>query len=214
LSLVLPEHRPTLRDELAGMRPPARRAAIALIVLILLGAAALIVRKSQQPGTGLVHRGPVTWNLRYGAPLRRVAPHPGELLRLEWRSHGTLLASFAVTPLRLPAYQGDVGGAYPLVASRDQDALFARDPAMEPVEEGKARVNTVAAYSSTFRISRKPRDYGRVVLLAQPVPGARDGVRISMTATPAGGADKADDVAARGVLKLPYRSFRFGTQGA
>jgi len=34
-----------------------------------------------------------------------------------------------------------------------------------------------------------------------------------MLATPLGGADKAGDVAARGVLKTAYRTFRFGTEG-
>jgi len=160
-----------------------------------------------------VHRGAVPFNLRYSGPLRAVRPGPGELLHLEWRSGGRVQASFVVEPLRLPAYQGDVGGVFPVVAARDQDALRARFPALEPVEEGKARVNKVPAYSATFRASRKPRLYGRVVLLVEPAPGARDGFRIVMLATPQGGADKAGDVAARGMLKTPYRTFRFGTEG-
>ena len=36
--------------------------------------------------------------------------------------------------------------------------------------------------------------YGRLVLLPEPVPGARTGVKLLMLATPAGGADKARDV--------------------
>ena len=51
------------------------------------------------------------------------------------------------------------------------------------------------------------------MLLPQPVPGARDGVKLVMLATPTGGADKARDVGTRGELKTPYRSFRFGTEG-
>jgi hypothetical protein len=185
---------------------------VALLVLIVVAALLALVRGSAQPGTHVVNRGTVPFNLRYTGPLKQVKPGPGELLHLEWRSGGALLASFVVEPLRLPAYQGDVGGVFPIVASRDQDALRARFPALEPVEEGKARVNKVPAYSSTFRASRKPRLYGRVVLLTQPVPGARDGFRIVMLATPLGGADKAGDVAARGMLKTPYRTFRFGTE--
>jgi hypothetical protein len=211
-SLVSPEFRPTLRDELASMGPRARRATIALLALILVGALGLLLRSSSQPGTQLVHRGKQAFNLRYAGPLKPVKPSAGELLRLEWRQGGTVLASFVVEPLRLPAYTGDVGGVFGVLASRDQEALRGRFPALEPVEEGKARVNQVAAYSSTFRASRKPRLYGRVVLLATPRPGARDGFRIVMLATPQGGADKAGDVAARGVLKTPYRTFRFGTE--
>jgi hypothetical protein len=210
--VVLEEFRPTLNDELHGRR--ARRPVIAVLVLIVIAVLALLVRKSEQPGTHVVvKRGPVAFNLRYTGPLKRIPAGPGELLHLEWRKQGVVQASFVVEPLKLPAYTGDVSGAYPIQATKDQDALRARFPAMEPVEEGKARVNTVAAYSSTFRASRSPRLYGRVVLLAAPTPGGRDGVRIVMLQTPDGGADVADDVAAHGILKTPYRTFRFGTEG-
>ncbi len=211
--VVLPEFRPTLRDELARLKPRARWPVIGLLVLIVVIALALLVRKSEQPGTHVVHRGPVSFNLRYTGPLKRVAAGPGELLHLEARNGGKVIASFVVEPLRLPAYSGDIGGILPIVATRDQEALKARFPGLEPVEEGKARVNQVPAYSSTFRADRKARLYGRVVLLAAPQPGARDGFRIVMLANPAGGADKAGDVAARGMLKTPYRTFRFGTEG-
>jgi hypothetical protein len=210
-ALVSAEFRPTLRDELAGFGPRVRAAVIALLALIVVVALVLLLRSSSQPGTRVVHRGPVAFNLRYTGPLKQLEAGPGELLRLEWRRHGKLLASFVVEPLKLPAYSGDVGGVFPVVASRDQSVLRQRFPAFEPVEEGKARVNTVPAYSTTFRASRKPRLYGRTVLLAAPQPGARDGFRIVMLATPDGGASKARDVAARGVLKTPYRTFRFGT---
>jgi hypothetical protein len=212
VALVLPEFRPTLRDELAGLGPLVRRVVIALLALIVVIALVLLLRSSSQPGTHVVQRGAVAFNLRYTGPLKQVKAGPGELLHLEWRQKGELLASFVVEPLKLPAYSGDVGGVFPMVASRDQAELKRRFPALEPVEEGKARVNQVPAYSSTFRAGRKPRLYGRTVLLAAPMPGARDGFRIVMLATPDGGADKAGDVAARGVLKTPYRTFRFGTE--
>jgi hypothetical protein len=211
-NLVGPEFRPTLRDEIASLGPRARRATIVLLALVAAAALALLLRPAPQPGTLLIHRGKVPFNLSYTGPLKRIKPGPNELLHLEWRQGGTVLASFIVEPLRLPAYTGDPGGVYGVLASRDQAALRARFPAIEPVEEGKARVNKVSAYSATFRASRKPRLYGRIVLVASPRPGARDGFRIVMLATPKGGADKPGDVAARGVLKTPYRTFRFGTE--
>jgi hypothetical protein len=213
LSLVAPEFRPTLRDELARLRPRWRMPVTVLLVLIAALALFLLLRGSSQPGTHVVHPGGPAFNLRFTEPLERLKAGPGELLHLEWREGGELRASFVVEPLELPPFQGDVGGVFPVVASRDLDALEARFPALEPVEEGKARVNKVPAYSTTFRASRKPRLYGRVVLLAEPVAGSRRGFRIVMLATPEGGADKAGDVAARGVLKTAYRSFRFGTEG-
>jgi hypothetical protein len=213
LSLVAPEFRPTLRDELARLRPRWRTPVTVLLVLIAAVALLALLKGSSQPGTHVVHQGQPAFNLRYTGPLKRVNAGPGELLHLEWRENGELRASFVVEPLKLPAFTGDVGGVFPVVASRDLDALKARFPALKPVEEGKARVNKVPAYSTTFRASRKPRLYGRVVLLAEPVSGSRDGFRIVMLATPKGGADKAGDVAARGVLKTAYRTFRFGTEG-
>ena len=83
----------------------------------------------------------------------RVEPAAGELLHLERKG----LDSFVVEPLELPAYQGDVGGILPVVAARELDALSERFPDLEPVEEGKARINQVAGYSLVFRASRSPR---------------------------------------------------------
>jgi hypothetical protein len=100
-----------------------------------------------------------------------------------------------------------------VIAARELDALRKRFPDLEPVEEGKTRINRVAGYALVFRASRKPRLYGRLVLLPEPLPGARDGVKLLLLATPDGGADKAQDVGAVGQLKTPYRSFRFGTEG-
>jgi hypothetical protein len=213
LSLVAPEFRPTLRDELARLRPRWRTPVTALLILIAALALLALLKGSSQPGTHVVHRGQPAFNLRFTEPLKRVKAGPGELLHLESRANGVLRASFVVEPLKLPPFAGDVGGVFPVVASRDLAALKTRFPGLEPVEEGKARVNQVPAYSTTFRASRKPRLYGRVVLLAEPVSGSRDGFRIVMLATPKGGADKAGDVAARGVLKTAYRTFRFGTEG-
>jgi hypothetical protein len=141
--------------------------------------------------------------------MRETTPAAGELLHLEREG----LDEFIVMPLRLPAHRGDAGGILPVQAARELDALRERFPNLEPVEEGKARVNQVAGYSLVFRASRRPRLYGRLVLLPQPVPGSADGVKLLLLANPDAGADKARDVGARGELKIPYRSFRFGTEG-
>jgi hypothetical protein len=167
------------------------------------------VRGSAEAGTRVVREQPLAFNLRYPDGMREVPPGAGEWLRLEREG----LDSFVVMPLQLPAYKGDIGGILPVVAARELDALRKRFPALEPVEEGKARINQVAGYSLVFRTSRRPRGYGRLLLLPQPVPGARDGVKVLMLANPAAGAGKARDVGVSGELKTPYRSFRFGTEG-
>jgi len=169
----------------------------------------LLARGSSEDGTRIVRERPLAYNLRQPDSMREVQPAAGEWLRLEREG----LDSFVIKPLRLPAYRGDVGGILPVVAARELEALREQFPNLEPVEEGKARINTVAAYSMVFRTSRRPRGYGRLVLLPRPVPGARDGVRLLLLANPDAGADKASDVGTHGELKIPYRSFRFGTEG-
>jgi hypothetical protein len=187
---------------------------VGVLVLAALVIVGLELRKQETvDGVRVVHGGAVAFNLRHPAALRSRPLAAGELLRLEQRSSTGVLASFVVEPLRLPSYRGDVAGVLPVVADRELDALRKQFPSLEPVEEGKARVNKVAGYSMVFRASRKPRLYGRIVLLPQPAPGARDGVRLVMLATPAGGADLASEVGAREPLKTAFRSFRFGTEG-
>ena len=43
------------------------------------------------------------------------------------------------------------------------------------------------------------------------MPGARDGVKLLLLATPRAARARRRDVGTRGQLKTPYRSFRFGT---
>jgi len=217
---VAPEHRPTLREELAPLPAPARWAVLgALVALLVVVAAVLIGGGSRAEGRVIVRQSPVAFNLRVPPGMTQLEPKTGELVHLERKGQD----SIAIEPLTLPAYEGDVGGRLPVVAAHELDKLKQRFPDLEPVEEGKARINKAAGYSLSFRVSRKPRMYGRLVLLPQPLErsgdeppgrgsGARDGVKMLLLATPAGGAGKATDVGTRGQLKTPYRSFRFGTE--
>jgi hypothetical protein len=182
---------------------------VGLLGLIALALVVALTRGASEDGVRIVRDGAVAFNLRHPDSMRLVEPTGDELLHLERED----LDSFVVEPLELPAYEGDVGGVLPVVATRELDALRERFPDLEPVEEGKARINTVAGYSLAFRASRRPRLYGRLVLLPRPVPGARDGVKLLLLANPDAGAGKARDVGTSGQLKTPYRSFRFGTEG-
>jgi hypothetical protein len=209
VTAVAPEHRPTLREELAPLPAPARWAVLGVLVLLIAGIGiALLGGGSNADGRVIVRERPVAFNLRVAPGMTQLEPLPGEWVHLTRPGQDSIV----VSPLRLPAYKGDVGGILPVVAAHELDLLKAQFPELEPVEEGKARVNKAAAYSLSFRVSRSPREYGRLVLLPQPVPGARDGVKMLLLATPKGGAGKATDVGTRGLLKTPYRSFRFGTE--
>ncbi len=214
MSPVLASHRPTLA-ELVRARA-GRRGIVAVMAVAVLAAAllAFLVLRPEDDGIEVVSRAePAPFNLRHAERLERVAPGRGELLRLEATRGDLFVQSFAVAPLRLPAYRGDVTGVLPAFAAREIDALRARFAEFELVQDGKTRVNEVAGYQILFRarLGRR-RLFGRLVLLPEPEPGARDGVRLLMQSTPAGGASKAADVGVIGLTKLPFRTFRFGTE--
>jgi hypothetical protein len=122
-----------------------------------------------------------------------------------------------------------VSGLLPVYADREIAALRRRFPKeFELTREGKARVNQVPGYDAQFRARiGERRLFGRLVLLPRPAAGedlvnptgelendrSRTGVRILMLSTPAAGAVRPRDVGARGNLKTPFRSLRFGTEG-
>ena len=231
--LVLEEHRPTLADLL---RPRLARAprwvrwALAAVVLLV---ALLVLWRAFAGGssgeTHYVHKAPVVFNFRYPDAMHRVAPRSPEIIRVERRRGSLFLDSFAVEPLSLPPFRGDVSGELPIDAEREIAALRKRFPQeFELTREGKARVNAVPGYDVQFRARLGERRlFGRLVLLPEPAAGedladasgelqnarSRRGVRLLMLATPASGAVRSRDVGARGNLKTPFRSFRFGTEG-
>jgi hypothetical protein len=180
---------------------------IAVIVVFVLAALALAIKAAQPPGIGVAQSEPIAFTLHYPRSMHAVKPADGQLLHVQRKGKD----EFILERLQLPPYRGDVGGALPVIAARELNALRKRYPELEPVEETKTRVNRVVGYTLAFRVSRKPRRYGRLVLLPEPVPGTREGVKMLLLATPSGGASSAADVGASGRLKTPYRSFRFGS---
>jgi len=231
--LVLDEHRPTLADlarpRLARAPRWVRWALAALAVLVV----AVVAWRVLAPGSGgethYVSKAPIAFNFRSPNSMRRVAPRTPELIRVERRRGSLFLDSFAVEPLSLPPFRGDVSGLLPVYADSEIAALRKRFPReFELTREGKARVNAVPGYDVQFRARLGARRLlGRLVLLPEPAAGenladpsgelenarSRRGVRLLMLATPVSGAVRPRDVGARGDLKTPFRSFRFGTQG-
>jgi hypothetical protein len=216
--LVADAHRPTL-PELAGpwlaRLPAAVRIALAVVgAVLLLALIALIALKPGDDVTEYVKRSGLTFNFRYPDPLVRVSPRGEEIVRLQnVRPDGLFVQSYAVEPLALPAYRGDVGGLLPIVADGEIRTLAQRFRQFELVQEGKTRLNQVPGYAITFRARLGQRRLlGREILLPEPVPGGRRGVRLLMLATPSAGIGRAEDVGVHGAIKLPFRTFRFGTE--
>jgi hypothetical protein len=217
--LVLDRYRPTLAELVRGRS--GRRARwglgllLAAVAVVAVGLAALWAFSPSNRGTEYIHREAPAFNFAYTEDMELARPQGDEYVRVERRrDDGLFLDSFAVLPLRLPAYRGDVGGFLPAFADRELAALRRRYDELELVQEGKTRVVETPGYSLVWRAREGERRlYGRTVLLPEPVPGARGGVRLEMVVTPAAGAATASDAGARGATKRPYRTFRFGTEG-
>lgn len=212
--VVKEEFGPTLTELLRGVLPPwVPRALLAIAVLAAVGVAVAVAT----PGPGERHvvgaADGIEFNFIHSDSLRWVAPRAGEAVRLEGRSQGRFVQSFSVLGFELPPYEGAAGGVLAVQAAREIKLLAAERTDFELDDEGKARVNEAAGYSVSYRARLGERRlFGRLVLLPSIEPGARKGVRLLIEATPLAGVPRASDVGARGQTKLPYRSFRFGTE--
>jgi hypothetical protein len=208
-----PQYRPTLAQLLA---PGWRRTSRAVRLLVVLTGLVLAVAVAGLTFTLLPAHysrgGPVPFSFSYKS-LYRTAPDPGGYVKVARRSaSGRLLYSFAVAPIELPPYQGDLSGELPLYATSYIRALAARYPGFVLQGEGKTRVNTVPVYNVYYyaRVQGRPM-YARSVLVAPERPGSRHGLAITMLTAPDASAQVTAPllVAGVGVLQEPLRTFSF-----
>ena len=219
---VKPELGPTL-PELAApwwRRAPraARVAVVALAAVVVLALVYLLATRAGANEVAEVVEEPIAFNLRHAETLPRVDAEPGELLRLEAkRPSGLFLQSFAVTPLVLPPYRGAPSGVLPIAAERIKARLARRFDDFALVEEGRMRINEQPGYEVVVsaRSAEGRRLYGRWVMLVpftDPPTPQRRGATLQLLGTPAAGIPNAASIGDAGGLKLPLRSFRFGTE--
>ena len=218
-SPVRPEFGPTL-PELLGRRfgMSVRAAGLLLGGILAVIVIAGIVKHEQPDGTVRVTvRSPAAFNLRYDpAKLDRVAPVDGEALRLQTKAGDPNPSSVTVRGVRMAPFSGDDASAHlPIVFSGVIAEMARRDPNFEQIGEGRARVNSQPGYQVQYKTTIGGRRfYGRRVFLfpdPRDQPGARDGADVTLLARWSKVVTKADDVGSNGVTKLPYRSFRLGT---
>jgi hypothetical protein len=216
MSVVREEFGPTL-PELLGerLRVPARtiwRVVAALGVLVVLAVAWLAFVRGTPGQNPVVVREPVAYNLVYTDALRRATPRTGETLRLQTHS-GAAPQSFAVKPLRLAPYEGDVSASLTLLSARLIREMGAQYPGFIWRGDGRVNINKQPGYQIVFQARIDGRTtYGkRVLLVAGPDPPPREGLDITMLSARSPAVPRADAVAANGALKTPYRSLRFGT---
>jgi hypothetical protein len=212
-----PEYGPTLGRLLAPRwhaAPRLARAAVVAAGVALL--AALVAAALTLENSSFSHGGSVPFSFSY-RDLYRVAPEPGGFVRVQSRwPDGSLKYSYAVDPLRLPPYGGELTGEIPLYATSFIRALSARYRDFELRGEGKSRVNnTLTGYQVLFTASVEGREmYGRdVMLLPSPArAGVRDGVVVAMLTSPTASAQVTSpmEVGETGVLLKPLKTFTFG----
>jgi hypothetical protein len=182
-------------------------AGVALMVAIV--ALALTLENSSYS-----HGGAVPFSFSY-RDLYRVAPDGGGFVKVQSHSpDGALKYSFAVDPVRVPRYSGELLAALPMFASGYIRTIAGRYQDFALRGEGKARVNVnLTGYEVLYTAEVDgTKVLGRDVLLFPARSGAREGVDIVMlTATT---ATKQivypQEVATTGVLLRPLKSFAFG----
>lgn len=209
------EYGPTLGQLLA----PRWRAASALLRAAVIAtavglAAAVVAAGLTLENAHFSHGGRVPFSFSY-RDLYRVAPDPGGFVKVQshW-PNGALKYSFAVDPMKLPTYSGELEGEIPLYATSFIRALSSRYRSFELRGEGKARVSSHSTgYQVLFTADVEGETmYGRDVLLLPPQAGAREGVVLAMLTSPTASAQVTApmEVGATGVLLRPLKTFAFG----
>jgi hypothetical protein len=211
---IKPEYGPTLGRLLSPRwraAPPLARGAViasAVALLMLIVAAVLTLENATFSGGGKV-----PFNFSYRS-LYRVAPDPGGYVKVQRRGpDGRLKDSFAVEPLRLPPYSGELSGELPLYAAGYIRRIGRQYADFVLRGEGKTRVNTVPAYNVLYTaVVGGQMVYGRDVLLLPDRPGAREGVDIVMLTSPTASSQVTSplQVASAGVLSRPVKTFTLG----
>jgi hypothetical protein len=227
--------------ELVGPRLRAlgrwQRAVLVLLLAVLVAAVAAAVirheaevRTYRQTEADARERGlaPIPFHFDYSRALHATPP-VDRYVRLERRRGDTLASRFSVSELRLGHQEGQVSGFMPIVATRYERKAAHDYPGFRLQFEGRARVNDVEGYQFAFtsRLKQPGKTarqlFGRVVMLPAPYdltdpdkqypPGQSPtrGLVITMLATTLDNVPSATRVGDEGLLKRPYRSFRFGT---
>jgi hypothetical protein len=205
-----PQYGPTLGTLLAprwrAAAPAGRALAIVggVAVLALAVAFALSLLDARYS-----HGGPVPFSFKYRS-LYRAAPDPDAYVKVTHSAGGRLEDSYAVAPMRLGAYEGNVSGELPVFAAGYTHALAERFAHFRFEGEGKTRISsTLGGYEVLYSAFLDGRTmHGRDVMLLPERPGAREGVVVEMlTSEP---VTVSEPVASSGVLEVPLKSFSFG----
>jgi hypothetical protein len=210
-----PEYGPTLGRLLAPRWRAASR--LARTTVILGGALALLVIVAAAltlENAMFSHAGRVPFSFSY-RDLYRAAPDPGGYVKVQSRwPDGALKYSYAVDPLLLPSYSGELTAELPLFVTGFVPSFARRYADFELRGEGKTKVNnTLTGYQIMFTAHVEGEQvYGRAVLLLPPRERAREGVMVVMltSSTATTQITSPLEVGTTGVLLKPLKTFTFG----
>jgi hypothetical protein len=216
--LILPEYGPTL-PAIARRRFGWRERTTVALLFALAAAIALgllVVRPQVDEIAKVVHHDRPVFNLLYDTgALHEVAPHPGELVRLEGR-RGRMTVAIGVERLRLPGATGDVAhGVLPAFASAHIEQLRAGLPEFQLRAEGRARVNNAPGYEVRFRTGPPGhRTFGNDLMILPTEENAADALLVTSRRTIDGSlkVGKREFSLYRASAEA-YRSFKYGTVG-
>lgn len=205
-----PQYGPTL----GRLLEPRWRSAAAIVRALVITAGVGLLALMIALVLGLLnasysHAGAVPFSFEYRS-LYKTAPNPGGYVKVARSSGEKLEDSYAVAPIVIARYGGNVTGELPLAAAAYTRTLATRFPAFRLEGEGKTRISsTLAGYQvlySAFVDGQKL--YGRDVILIPPHHGANQGVVVEMLSSEP--ASVAKPVASSGVLETPLKTFAFG----
>jgi hypothetical protein len=218
MSVVRPEFGPTLPELLGprvGALPRAARFAVAVVCAVLVAAlAAVLLRGQNADRTPVVVREPVAFNMLIAPPLQRGAPQGREVLRLATPPSAAAPQSFAVRPLRVRAYRGDVTAVLMGMSSRLVERMRSTIPGFAWRGDGRVSYNRQPGYEISFqaRIGGRTTYGRRVLLMPNSETPPRDGIDVTILAARSEAVPSAASVGANGALKTAVRSIRFGTE--
>lgn len=162
---------------------------------------------------------PVAFSTPYPRSMSRVPAPKGAILLLEQRdASGRLIASFEVSPLRLPPYGGEISASLAVTAlNYIRTFTAASGPTYRYGSSGRTRIDNIPGYTYTYsRTMDGARYYGKVVWLTPQINGTR-GIVMTLTTLPkpleaatAPNYPTPDDVGKLGsVLFEPLERLRF-----
>lgn len=208
-----PGYGPTLPELLAPRwrraSPLTRGLCLAFVILLVALAAglALVLRNRSYS-----HGGPVPFSFSYRS-MERAAPEPGGYVKLVHYVDGRLEDSFAVGPMGLGPYRGNLQPQLLILANAYIRRLERSVPGFRLYGQGKTPVPNGRRYQVLYETTIAGRRmYGRNVLVFPERQGARQGLVITMLSSTAADEEIRSPlrVGSTGLLYKPLHSFTVG----